>query len=170
ISNGKGNSIFSDNTNLTNSSPIIKVRNAGTGKFVSLETNLGDIVTTIAKNGNIVTDGTITVKTDKGIIRNSSSTQLRTEIITANIPAGSVSHYNSGGFNGGLFIDITFGTAFSSTPSVYIGNVVSGSILGLTMTVEDVTTTGCTLVLGNFTSNDFTISATQYKIIVIGPE
>lgn len=167
-SNGKGSSIFSDNTNLSNADKIIQVRNAGTGKFISLETNLGDVVTSVAKNGNIVTDGTVTVKSDKGIVRNSTGTQLRTEIITANIPAGSVGHFNE--FNGGIFVNITFGTAFSSPPSVYIGNVVSGSIQGLTMDVEDVTTTGCTLVLGNYTPYDFTIVASAYKIIAIGAE
>ncbi len=70
----------------------------------------------------------------------------------------------------GIFLLHAFRTAFSSPPSVYIGNVVSGSILGLTMDVEDVTTTGCTLVLGNYTPYDFTIVASQYKIIAIGAE
>ncbi len=168
ISNGKNSSIFSDNTNLTNPDPIIHVRNAGTGDFLKLETNLGDVITKVAKNGNITTDGTITVKVDKGIVRNSSSTQLRTEIFTANIPAGSVGHYNE--FNSGIFVNITFGTAFSSPPIVTIGNLISGTIKGLSMTVEDVTTTGCTLVLGNYTPYDFTIGATSYKIIAIGAE
>jgi hypothetical protein len=168
ISNGKGNGIFSDNTNLSNSSPIIKVRNAGTGKFLSFETNLGDIITTVAKNGNIVTDGTMTVKGDKGIVRNSSSTQLRMEIVTANIPSGSISHFDE--FNAYDYIDVTFSTAFSSPPAVSLGNVVSGGIGLLTITVEDVTTTGCTIVLKNFTSHDWTYPATTYKLIAVGAE
>ncbi|MEP6792911.1 MAG: H-type lectin domain-containing protein [Saprospiraceae bacterium] len=168
ISNGKNSSIFSDNTNLSNTSPIIHVKNAGTGDFLKLETNLGDVITKVAKNGNVTTDGTITVKGDKGIVRNSTSTQLRTEILTATIAAGSLGHYNQ--FNGALLTTVTFGTAFSSPPTVYIGNVVSGSIQGLTMTVQDVTTTGCTLYLGNYTPYDFTIAATSYKIVAIGAE
>ncbi|MGB4846937.1 MAG: H-type lectin domain-containing protein [Saprospiraceae bacterium] len=167
-SNGKGSSIFSDNTNLSNADKIIQVRNAGTGKFISLETNLGDVVTSVAKNGNIVTDGTMTVKGDKGIVRNSSGTQLRTEILSASFAAGSLPHYNE--FNSALQSNVTFGTAFSSPPSVYIGNVTSGSIQGLTITVENVTTTGCTLWLANYTPYDFTIGATSYKIVAIGAE
>ncbi len=167
-SNGKGSSIFSDNTNLSNSDKIIQVRNAGTGKFISLETNLGDVVTSVAKNGNIETDGTMTVKGDKGIVRNSSGTQLRTEILSASFAAGSLGHYNQ--FNSALQANVTFGTAFSSPPSVYIGNVTSGSIQGLTITVEDVTTTGCTLWLANYTPYDFTIVATSYKVVAIGAE
>ncbi len=168
-SNGTGNTMFLENTNGANNTDMILGRNVGTGNFLRLNDSGNNEVTTIAKNGNIKTDGTVTVKGDKGIIRNSSATQLRTEIITANIPAGSLSHYNSN-FNGGIFVPITFGTAFSSPPSVYIGNLISGTILGLTMTIEDVTTTGFTLVLGNYTSSDFTIDATQYKLIAIGAE
>lgn len=168
ISNGKGNSIFSDNTNLSNNSAIFRARNAGTGKFLSFETNLGDIVTTVAKNGNIVTDGTMTVKGDKGIVRNSSSTQLRMEIVTANIPAGQVNHYDE--FNAPDHIDIDFGTAFSSAPAVSLGNLVSGSIGLLTLTIEDVTTTGCTIVLWNYTGHDWSYPATTYKLIVVGAE
>lgn len=168
ISNGKGNSIFSDNTNLSNSSAIFRARNAGTGKFLSFETNLGDIVTTVAKNGNIVTDGTMTVKGDKGIVRNSSSTQLRMEIVTANIPSGSINHYDE--FNAWDYININFGTTFSSPPAVSLGNVVSGSIGLLNISIEDVTTTGCTIVLRNFTSYDWSYPATTYKLIAVGAE
>lgn len=126
------------------------------------------MVTTVAKNGNIVTDGTMTVKGDKGIVRNSTSTQLRMEIVTANIPAGSVSHYDQ--FNSPDYIAVNFGTSFTSPPAVSIGNVVSGSINALTMTIEDVTTTGCNIVLWNYTSSDWTYPATTYKLIVVGAE
>lgn len=170
FTNGKGINLYLNNTNAANTQPQFRMLNAGTGNFMQWEATAGDIKASLAKSGNFKTAGTITVKNDKGIVRNSSSTQLRTEIITATLSAGSISHYNPGGFNAGLFYDITFGTAFSSAPSVYIGDLVSGSILGLTMTVENVTTTGCQIVLGNYTPYDFTIAQTQYKIIVIGAE
>lgn len=168
LSNGKGNGIFIDHTNLTSSSQMLRIRNAGTGNFLQMETNLGDIKTTLSKEGNFVTDGTVTVKSNKGIVRNSSSTQLRMEILTANFPAGTVNHYDE--FNSYIETTVTFATAFSSTPTVAIGNHVSGSILGLTMFVSDVTTTGCTLTLWNYTPYNFTIPATSYKIIAIGAE
>ena len=169
ISNGKGNSIYSDNTNLSNASPIVRVRNAGTGKFLSFETNLGDIVTTIAKNGNVVTDGTMTVKGDKGIVRNSTGTQLRTEILSASMPSGAVNHYDSE-FNAWDYYDFNFATAFSSTPSVNLGNIVTGGFGGLTVQIIDVTTTGFTIEVSNYTPYDFTYVASTYKVIAIGAE
>ncbi|MGB3077764.1 MAG: H-type lectin domain-containing protein, partial [Saprospiraceae bacterium] len=95
-------------------------------------------------------------------------TQLRTEILSASFAPGSLGHYNE--FNSALQSNVTFGTPFSTPPSVYIGNVTSGSIQGLTITVENVTTTGCTLWLANYTPYDFTIGATSYKIVAIGAE
>lgn len=69
----------------------------------------------------------------------------------------------------GLY-DINFGTTFSSPPAVSLGNVVSGSIGLLNISIEDVTTTGCTIVLRNFTSYDWNYPATTYKLIAVGAE
>lgn len=168
LTNGKGNGIFLDHDHLTNTSPLFRMRNAGNGQFLRFENGLGDIKTTLSKEGNLTTDGTVTVKGDKGIVRNSSSTQLRMEIVTANIPAGQVNHYDE--FNAPDHIDIDFGTAFSSAPAVSLGNLVSGSIGLLTLTIEDVTTTGCTIVLWNYTGHDWSYPATTYKLIVVGAE
>lgn len=168
LSNGKGNGIFMDQTNLTSASQMLRIRNAGTGPYLQMETNLGDIRTTLSKEGNLVTDGTVTVKTNKGIVRNSSATQLRVELLQANFPAGTVNHYDE--FNNNIETIVVFGTPFSSPPVVTIANHVSGTILGLTMFVSDVTTTQCTLTLWNYTPYNFTIPATSYKIVAIGPE
>ena len=168
ISNGKGSCIFSDNSNLSNASPMLHIKNAGTGQFLRFETNLGDIRTTISKEGNMVTDGTITVKSDKGIVRSSTGTQLRTEIITVSIPAGSLGHYNE--FNSSIDVVVNFASAFSSAPAVYIGNVVSGGLAGLTTQIEDVTTTGFHFNAYNYTPYDFNYGATTYKIVAIGAE
>jgi len=166
--NGKGNGIYLDHDQLGNTAPLFRMRNAGTGQFLRLEDGLGDIKTTLSKEGNLTTDGTITVKGDKGIVRNSSSTQLRMEIVTANIPAGQVNHFDE--FNSPDYIDIDFGTSFGSAPAVSLGNVVTGGIGLLTLTIEDVTTTGCTIVLWNYTGHDWPYPATSYKLIVVGVE
>jgi len=168
LTNGKGNGIYLDHDHLTNTSPLFRMRNAGNGQYLRFENGLGDIKTTLSKEGHLTTDGTVTVKGDKGIVRNSSSTQLRMEIVTANIPAGQVNHYDE--FNAPDYIDINFGTAFSSPPAVSLGNLVSGGISALTLTIEDVTTTGCTIVLWNYTSTDWSYPITTYKLIVVGAE
>ena len=167
-SNGAGNLIFGQSSSLISSADQIKIKNAGTGNFLKFETNLGDIVTTVAKNGNITTDGALTVKSNMGIVRNSSGTQLRTEIITVNIPAGSLPHYNQ--FNSAIQVTVNFGTAFSAPPGVYIGDVISGDYQGLTASVYNVTTTSCKFILQNYSPYDFTIGATAVKIIAIGAE
>jgi hypothetical protein len=169
VSNGKNSAIFSDNSNLSNTSPIVHIRNAGTGYFLKLETNLGDIVTSVAKNGNIMTDGTITVKTDKGIVRNSTATQLRTEILTVNVPANNRPHYDDL-FNTSLNIVVTFATAFSSPPIVTMGDYTTGYFQGVSAFINNVTNTGFTLRLENFSPYGFNLSATSVKVIAVGAE
>ena len=166
ITNGKGNGILIDHNHLTNTSPLLRMSNSGNGDFVRLESGLGDIKTTINKAGNIVTDGSVKVDEDKGIVRNSTSDQLRMEIITATIPADFVPKL--GEFNIPSHTEIDFGTAFSSPPAVSLGNLISGGIGWLTLTIEEVTTTGCTIVLWNYTGTDLDFGDTTYKLIVVG--
>lgn len=168
LSNGKGNGILIDHTSLSNSSPLLRIRNAGNGQFLRFENGLGDIKTTLSKEGNLVTDGTITVQSNKGIVRNTTSTQLRMEIMNVSIPAGSVSHYDE--FNAPDYIDVTFSTAFSSAPAVSFAQFVSGGIGPLTMTILDVTTTGCTIELFNYTGMDWSYPAGTLKLIIVGAE
>lgn len=168
ISNGKGNGLYMDRSSLSNSSPALRIRNAGTGSFIRMEDGLADLKVNIEKDGDIITDGTIKVKSDKGIVRSTTSTQLRMEIVTANIPSGSINHFDE--FNAWDYIEVDFSTPFSSPPAVSIGNLVSGGIGLLTMTIEDVTTTGCTIVLANFTGHDWNYPATTYKLIAVGAE
>ena len=168
ISNGKGTSLFSDNTNLNSSATMVRIRNAGTGKFLTFENNLGSIITSVDKSGNMITDGTITVKENKGIVRNSTSTQLRTELLSANIPEGEISHYDE--FNAYEYVSINFSSAFSAPPAVFLGNIVSGNMGGLRLDIEDVTTTGFTIVIKNYTPYDFTYGDAVFKVMAIGPE
>jgi hypothetical protein len=168
ISNGKGSGIYMDMTSLTNSSPALRIRNAGTGSLIRMEDGLGDLKVNIEKDGDIITDGTIKVKTDKGIVRSTTGTQLRMEIVTAFIPSGTINHFDE--FNAWDYIEVDFATPFSTPPAVSVGNLVSGGIGLLTMTIEDVTTTGCTIVLANFTGHDWNYPATTYKLIAVGAE
>jgi hypothetical protein len=170
LSNGKGNAIFCDNDNLTSNAIQFRVRNAGTGNFLSFENNLGSIITTVAKNGNITTDGTLTVKGDKGIVRNTTNTQLRTEVLTVNHPGGTISAYSPGGFNASIIIPVSFSTAFSSPPVVTMANFVTGSFSGLTSSIINVTTTGCEIQLLNYTSNTLSFGLLTVKLIAIGAE
>ena len=84
------------------------------------------------------------------------------------IPAGTIGHYDQ--FNSGIDIDVSFTEEFSSTPAVYIGNYVQGSLSGLTQSIIDVSTTGCTFQAWNYTAVDFNYPATVIKLIVIGAE
>ena len=168
FSNGKNNGIFMEHTNLTNTAPLFRIRNSGNGQFLRFENGLGDIKTTLSKEGNLVTDGTITVNTNQGIVRSSTSSQMRTEVLSALVPAGNLPHWDQ--FFTSVEVNITFAEAFSATPTAYIGNIIGPGVKGCTLTIEDVTTTGCKLVIINYTPTDFEWSATTYKIIAIGPD
>lgn len=165
--NGLGRTLQLKSTNPSNATTVVQVLNYGTGGFLELG-NADDTKLSISSNGDIQTQGHLYVKGGKGIVRNSTGTQLRTEIITVNIPAGSVSHYDQ--FNSWNYVPVNFTTSFSSAPSVFIGNVVSGGLLGLSTRIINVTTTGGALEISNYTSNDFTYPATTIKVIAIGPE
>ncbi len=168
LSNGKGNGILIDHTSLSNTSPLLRMRNSGSGQFLRFENGLGDIKTTLSKEGNLVTDGTITVLSNKGIVRNTTGTQLRMEIMNVSFSAGSVSHYDE--FNSPDYIDVTFSTAFSATPAVSFAQFTSGGIGPLTMTIQDVTTTGCTIELFNYTGMDWSYPASTVKLVIVGAE
>jgi hypothetical protein len=169
ISNGNGKGLYVENSNAGASADLVVGKYSGTGKFISFQDGAGTPVTTVEGDGDITTAGTITVKNNKGIVRNSSSTQMRIETLTANIAAGNLNHYDDQ-FNGGVYLTFNFGTAFSSPPSVYIGNVISGSLQGLTAIIQNVTTTSFQLVIGNYTPYNFTYVATSLKIIAVGAE
>jgi len=168
ITNGKGNGILIDHNHLTNTSPLLRMSNSGNAQFLRLESGLGDIKTTISKEGNIATDGTMTVNVDKGIVRNSTSTQLRMEIKIVSFPAGSVSKYNE--FNVPLTVEVDFGTAYPTAPAVSLANTVSGGFGLLTPSIYDVTTTGFTFQLWNYSGYDWPYPATTLKFIVVGSD
>jgi len=159
------------NSNASNSRNVIQVDNLGTGNFLSLTDGLANEKTTIAKNGNIMTDGTLTVKSDKGIVRNTNSTQLRYEVMNAVFE----------GLNGASLTlqpgteavrTINFSTPFSSPPYVTVGNVFNTTGSGglyLLCYVYNVTATSFKLRIDNVSSIDLTFTAT-WKVMAIGPE
>ena len=109
----------------------------------------------------------MTVKGNKGIIRNSTSTQMRMEtvgvqLIYFNMPVG-----------GSSTSSVSFGTAFSSPPVVSVGNIQSGHTGPcdkMTVQIKDVTTTGCTVTLFNpGVGGDPNVSGT-WNLVVIGAE
>jgi hypothetical protein len=174
---GAGRGLMVDVVNSSNSDDAIEVRNSGTGNFLSMMTGLGEVKTTIAKNGNINTDGniisegTVTVKGNKGIVRNTSSNQLRVEVLSVNVPAFPYQHYDTNFGAPGQDIIVSFSTAFSSPPAVYIANAVSGSLMPLTKMIYEVTTTGFKFSIANFTPYDFTnAGAGTFKVVAIGNE
>jgi hypothetical protein len=170
FSNGKGNGILLDHTNLTNTSPLFRMKNSGTGQFLRFEDGLGDIKTTLEKDGDFTTDGTITVKGDKGIIRNSGSDQMRVEVVMA-IWDPQVPIVIEAGL-GGIIQDITFATPFTSVPAVYVANAVDNDwqAANFSPTVVDVTTTGCSLIIKNTSNNDINLPYTSWKLVAMGKE
>jgi len=174
---GAGRGLMIDQVNSSNSDDVFEVRNSGTGNFLSLITGLNEVKTTIAQNGNINTDGniisegTVTVKGNKGIVRNTSSNQLRVEVLSVSVPAFPYQHYDTNFGAPGQDVIVSFSTAFSSPPAVYIANAVSGSLMPLTKIIYEVTTTGFKFSIANFTPYDFTnAGAGTFKVVAIGNE
>jgi len=182
------------NSNATNTKNVVQIDNLGTGNFLALTTGLGDVKTSIAKNGNINTDGsiyaggsinssgnmnsdanitadgTVSVRGNKGIVRNSNSNQLRIETLAVSFPAFHYSHYDSDFGPGGQTITVNFSTAFSSAPVVYWANALSGLLAGLSVAIWDVTTTSCKISILNYGPYDFDRNASTNKVVAIGNE
>ncbi len=118
--------------------------------------------------GTILTTGNLVVQTNKGIIRNSGSTQLK-QVVTSvvvnysavNIPA-----------LGTVVIPVSWAENFSGTPvAAYVGNSTSGAggWAEVVMSISGASTTGCSLYIFNPrnapTGPNFTIN-----IVAIGPQ
>lgn len=164
--NGTGDDLYITNFNASNANPMIHLRNTGTGHFLLLEDENGIDKFSVSKSGNIKTAGTLTVKDNKGIVRNSSATQLRVETLNANFSGSS--NINS---LGSATVTVTFGTAFSAIPSVYVGNIITdGNASFMVTMIKNVTTSGCDLIIRNTTDQTITLSNSTWKIIAIGAE
>jgi len=75
------------------------------------------------------------------------------------------------GSNQYILLNVTFGTAFSSIPIVYVGNILNASLGStyLTATVTNVTTTGCHLNLRN-TSGQTVNVVGAWQLVAMGAE
>ncbi len=169
ITNGKGINLYMNNSNAGNTQPQLRMINQGSGNYLQFESTIGNITTSLAKSGNFKTAGTITVKNDKGIIRNSSSSQLRVEFVNAVFDApGS---YVTMQEYGTQIVDVTFATPFSSPPAVYISNLTNGGGADLVIaTIQNVTTTGCELHLRNETNGNLYLYDSTWKLVAMGNE
>lgn len=168
-STGKGPNLFLQNTNLTNTTPLLHIQNAGTGNFLKLETSLGDTKTTISKEGNIATDGHLTVKEGKGIIRNSSANQLRFETLQTPV------FYSDDEDDYELIHEFTlqFSEAYDEPPLVMVAGV--NNYWGyddffLNLVVFDVTTTECKAYIVNPTSQNTGTIEVSWNLVVIGKD
>jgi hypothetical protein len=160
---GSGAGLTVTMNNSQNNAAAIEVNHTGTGKLLDL---MGDGDFTVANNGNMVTSGTITVKGDKGIVRNSTSAQMRIETMNATFSGNvALNPLATTSFN------VFFTNTFSSPPSVYIGNIITdGSASYMSTYIKNVTVTGCTVVIRNTTSSLLALTPSTWKLIAIGAE
>jgi hypothetical protein len=148
-----------------NDSPAITVSHNGTGKLASLKNSGGEMIS-FSNAGNIKTAGTVTVKNNKGIVRNSTASQMRYETITTPLMVSAAIGA------GGVSVSVSFSTAFSSAPVVYVGNIntgFSGTADRLRTVITNVTATGCTFTVFNYDLAAFPFSAT-WNLVAIGVE
>ena len=176
ISNSNSYAAYFRNWNVTNSKNVVQIDNLGTGNFLSLTNGLGDIKATIAKNGQINTDGNIYTQGDlyvnglKGIVRNTYSNQMRMEVMNVTVPGGF--HFVVGGeFVNTQTITVNFNTPFAQAPAVYRANLVSPEnslveLLGYKL--FEVTTTGFKMNISPSSNWDFISVATTFKFVVVG--
>jgi hypothetical protein len=163
-----------ENINPANTHELISASNYGTGNFLLLKDGAGNSKTSIANSGNITTEGTVTVKGTKGIVRNSNTAQLRIETVIAEINVNDwITSMET------KTVNVTFSTPFSSPPVVYIGNNVHEPNPGeevsaarfMTLSVSDVTANGCKLRIINGTATTkWLASTTSWNLVAIGAE
>ena len=168
LNTGTGNNLFVNNSNAASSSPLVRIKNGTNGKSISLQDDFSVEKFSVTKAGNVVSAGTVTVKNSKGIVRNSTSTQLRVETMLASLAAGGES-LNNGWYT---YISVTFSTAFSSPPVVYVGNITTPNYLAtfLTTSIMEVTTTGCKLILRNTSGGDLNNIIGTWQVVAMGAE
>jgi|GEM_PF-1022112 len=167
--NGKGINLYMTNTNASNAQPQFRMVNQGTGNYLQFESTVGTVTSSLAKNGNFKTAGTVTVKNDKGIVRSSTTSQLRVETLSATFDA--VGNYEILSQYQGRIVTVTFATPFSSAPAVYIANLSDGGNADLmNTTIQNVTTTGCELVIRNTMNDDLALFDSTWKLVAMGNE
>ena len=118
--------------------------------------------------GNAAVQGAVTVNSGKGIIQNTSGTQLKYVVTNVSVnPAGTIC---AGCL---ISIPVTFSQAFTSPPQVFVGNVTAAAsgvqYFYMQPTLDNVTSTGCGLILVNTSNVAFSLNYTL-NIIAIGAQ
>jgi len=116
---------------------------------------VGDIVAT---SGELSAGG-------RGVLMSNSATRQKVVAFTVTMNASSLSSGSSATGN----YAIAAGT-FTSTPTAYVGNVVTevGDYFKAMVVLENVTPTNVTVRIVNVTANPITFTGAQWKILVIG--
>jgi hypothetical protein len=117
------------------------------------------------KNGNATLDGSLTVEDNKGLIRSSTSTQLKYVATSVTVNPGLLAAF------GTTTMNVTFTQSFSSPPQVYVGNVTGGAggWAEVQLTPASVTSTGCTLFIHS-THNVASSPNFSVQIMAIGAQ
>lgn len=142
------------NVGIGNTAPTTKLHVTGSGRFTD----------NLAVDDNLTVDNNVTVDGGKGIIRNSTASQLRYQTFQApfamNLPA-----------HGSLTANIVW-NAFNSTPVAFVGNIVtsggaSGELYRCILQLYNVTPTGCDCKIIN-TDNVAVNYNCTWNIVLIG--
>ncbi len=118
--------------------------------------------------GNIKTTGDIVVQTDRGLVRNSGTEQLKYVVSGATLTTTQSAFQTDN-------IGLAFAQSFSTPPTVYVANIKPdganpmGSTDKVLITITNVTTTGCTLYVHNTHNASITFDAV-WQIVAIGPQ
>jgi hypothetical protein len=99
-----------------------------------------------AVQGLLTVQGSVTVEGNKGIIRNTSSTQLK-QVVTP-VQVSHILIPQNGGF---VTQNVSWAESFSGTPTAaFVGNITFGVGFQIfTLHISNVTSTGCTLSITN---------------------
>jgi hypothetical protein len=167
---GTGEELYVVNYNVSNTQPMLHLSNYGNGKYLKFNEPGGNEIFYVAKSGNLMTDGTITVKGDKGIVRSSTSTQLRYETIPAVVEALGGNLLTLCG-NCAMTRTINFPNPFPTPPAVSLGNILPGGVSYtlLDVILYNVTTTSCELYIRNRVGSEIDFKAT-WNLIAVGAE
>jgi hypothetical protein len=118
--------------------------------------------------GNIKTSGDIQVQTDRGIVRNSGTEQLKYVVTGAALATTQAAFQTDA-------TGLLFAQTFSATPTVYVANILPnganplGDIDKVFITLYNVTTTGCSMKVHNAHNASITFNAV-WQIVAIGPQ
>ena len=165
---GTGEELYVVNHNISNTQPMLYLVNHGGGKYLKFNDQNANEVFFVAKNGNVMTDGTMTVKGDKGIVRNSTGLQMIYKVVPVTITLGGL------GLSSTLsdYFTVNF-SGFSDKPAISIGNFTSPDLWFQrgSLTVVNVTNTSCQIAVHNNSSYNWPAGySTTINLIMIGPE